>query len=244
MSVPHLHRVSFTHFSSFFFFHFVVMLVYIGVLTIRSPDAVLGSYQKKLFIIDEHAGISIAGLTGDARALSKFMRTESLYHRFQYETSIPIGKLVELVGDKSQISTQFYGRRPYGVGLLVAGYDASGVHLFQTCPSGNVYDYRAVAIGGRSQSAKTYLEKHAEEFAECEGDALVRHALQALRQTTGDSTQLTSRNTAVALVGKDLPFRIYEDENVEPFIAEVEDARGDEEEMDEEPVPPREMDLD
>ena len=30
-----------------------------------------------------------------------------------------------------------YGRRPYGVGLLVAGFDESGPHIYETCPSAN-----------------------------------------------------------------------------------------------------------
>ena len=34
---------------------------------------------------------------------------------------------------------QRYGKRPYGVGLLVAGYDDQGPHIFQTCPSANYY---------------------------------------------------------------------------------------------------------
>ena len=38
-----------------------------------------------------------------------------------------------------QLCTQRYGKRPYGVGLLVAGYDDKGPHIFQTCPSANYY---------------------------------------------------------------------------------------------------------
>ena len=38
-----------------------------------------------------------------------------------------------------QICTQRYGKRPYGVGLLVAGYDDKGAHIYQTCPSANFY---------------------------------------------------------------------------------------------------------
>jgi len=37
------------------------------------------------------------------------------------------------------------------VGLLVAGYDQSGAKLFYNCPSGNFYEYKAFAIGARSQ---------------------------------------------------------------------------------------------
>ena len=43
------------------------------------------------------------------------------------------------LGNKMQICTQRYGKRPYGVGLLVAGYDDLGPHIFQTCPSANYY---------------------------------------------------------------------------------------------------------
>lgn len=68
------------------------------------------------------------------------------------------------LADMHQRTTQSYVRRPYGVGMLVAAYDQTGPHLFQTCPSGNYYEFIAMAIGARSQSAKTYLEKHFENF--------------------------------------------------------------------------------
>jgi len=36
------------------------------------------------------------------------------------------------------------------VGLLVAGVDETGTHLFETDPSSNYYEYIAMAIGARS----------------------------------------------------------------------------------------------
>ena len=39
-----------------------------------------------------------------------------------------------------------------------------GPHIYQTCPSANFFDCKAMAIGARSQSARTYLEKHLDEF--------------------------------------------------------------------------------
>lgn len=74
------------------------------------------------------------------------------------------GRLVLDLADMHQMTTQSYVRRPYGVGMLVAAHDQTGPHLFQTCPSGNYFEYIAMAIGARSQSAKTYLEKHFEDF--------------------------------------------------------------------------------
>lgn len=82
-----------------------------------------------------------------------------------YDSPLQTERLVMDVADKHQQATQSYVRRPYGIGLLVAGYDRTGPHLFQTDPSGNYFEYRAMAMGARSQSAKTYLEKHFNSFS-------------------------------------------------------------------------------
>lgn len=62
------------------------------------------------------------------------------------------------------MKTQRASKRPYGVGLLIAGVDDKGPHIYETCPSGNFYEYEAYAIGARSQSARTYLEDNFEGF--------------------------------------------------------------------------------
>lgn len=72
-----------------------------------------------------------------------------------------------LIFPEAQVNTQEYGRRPYGVGFLVIGGDKTGPHLYEFSPSGNSYEYYAMSIGARSQSAKTYLEKHYESFVDC-----------------------------------------------------------------------------
>lgn len=43
-----------------------------------------------------------------------------------------------------------------------------GPHIFQTCPSANYFDCKAMSIGARSQSARTYLERCMEKFSDCE----------------------------------------------------------------------------
>ena len=61
------------------------------------------------------------------------------------------------MADKHQVSTQRSWKRPFGVGLLMAGYDTSGPHLYNTCPSGNYYEYKAMGIGARSQVCASLL---------------------------------------------------------------------------------------
>merc|ERR1712098_749883 len=117
---------------------------------------------------------------------------------------------------------------PYGVGLLVAGYDDKGPHIYQTCPSANFYDCRAMAIGARSQAARTYLEKFLEDFKDCELEELVKHGLRALRDTLPNEVDLTNKNVSIAVVGKGTQFAIYDDSSVDPFLAgiEGEERRG------------------
>jgi len=189
------------------------------VAVVKRSSSELASYQKKIFKIDDHMGIGIAGLTADARVLSRYMQNECLNHKFVYESPMNVGRLVKQIADKSQVRTQKYGRRPYGVGLLVVGYDETGTHLYETCPSGNYFDYKAMAIGARSQSAKTYLERHFAEFEDLPLDDLIRHALTALRETIGSQGEgLSTKNASIGIVGVNYPFRIIEGAEIQPYI--------------------------
>jgi 20S proteasome subunit alpha 6 len=183
------------------------------VLGLRSKTAVvlvsnmraqseLAEYQKKVMKIDDHMCIGIAGLTSDARVLAEYMRNECLNHTYVYDTPMNVGRLVAQIGDKSQVKTQnSSGKRPYGVGLLVAGYDEKGPHLFQTCPDGNYFEYFAMSIGGRSTSAKTYLEKHFEKFADCSLNDLIQYGMEAMNKTTvAKGEDLTAKNTSIVVV--------------------------------------------
>jgi hypothetical protein len=97
------------------------------IVALKRSSSELGSYQKKIFKIDDHIGIAISGLTGmsyfelefakqfcinmhldnfvylsflaDARVLSKYMRTECLNHKFVYEEPVQTSRLVIQVAD-------------------------------------------------------------------------------------------------------------------------------------------------
>ena len=61
---------------------------------------------------------------------------------------------------KLYIEAQFRGVRPYGVSLLVAGWDSHrGPSLYQVDPSGSFWAWKASAIGKNMINAKTFLEK-------------------------------------------------------------------------------------
>merc|ERR550537_1866882 len=123
-------------------------------------------------------------------------------HTYVYGSQLPVSRLTETIADKATDRTFGYGKRPYGVGLLVGGVDKSGPRLFSTCPSGQHLEYKAMAIGSRSQSAKTYLEKHFESFDNCDPKELIQHALEAMNATTSSGVDLSVKNCGVAVIGE------------------------------------------
>ena len=70
------------------------------------------------------------------------------------------------------------------------------------------------------QAAKTYLEKHLDSFPSATLDELIRHGLHAIQACLQDS-ELSSANSSIAIVGKDLPFTILEDAALEPYVSAV-----------------------
>jgi 20S proteasome subunit alpha 6 len=50
-----------------------------------------------------------------------------------------------------------------------------------------------MAVGSRSQSARTYLEKHLEEFLDCDTNELIKHGLRALRDTLPNEVELNTK---------------------------------------------------
>ena len=168
-------------------------------------------------------GIAIAGLTADARHLCKYMRSECLNYWYTHDSHHPTERIVNKIAKKAQVKTSHPAKRPFGVGLLVGSIDETGTHLFETDPSGNYYEYISMAIGARSQSAKTYLEKHFESFATLGWEDLARHGLKALK-ASAQETELTEHNVSVGIVGRDLKFRLLSSEELRSYLAEISDA--------------------
>lgn len=199
--------------------------------SIKRQSSELASYQQKVFKIDSHVGVATSGLISDARVICQWMRNEALNHRYVYNSPMPSERLVAKLSDKSQHFTQKADKRPYGVGLLLAAYDPqTGPHLFQTEPSGVYFEYKAQAIGARSQSARTYLEKNQAAFADAELDDLIRHALHALKGAS--QKKLTSRNVVVGYVGASGEFVQLEGEAIRSHVNAV--TEQDDEDEDEE----------
>lgn len=171
-----------------------------------------------MFDIDRHMGIVISGMTADARFLCKYMRNECLNYWYTHESQHPSERLVAKIGRKSQVKTAHPAKRPFGVGMLVGAVDETGSHIFETCPSGNYYEFHAMAIGDRCQSAKTYLEKNFESFKGLGAQELIAHGVKAMLASAQD-TELTEHNISIGVVGRDQEFKTLSKDELRAAIA-------------------------
>lgn len=151
---------------------------------------------NKVELLTPDIGVTYAGMNPDFRVLvDKSRKLSHTNYKRIYNEYPPVRILTSDIAKTMQEATQSGGVRPYGVSLLVGGYDdatlsknlkenesgASGFSLYQVDPSGSYYPWKATAIGKNSNSAKTFLEKRYNEELELE-DA-IHIALLALKET-------------------------------------------------------------
>merc|ERR1712159_526799 len=122
--------------------------------TLMEKDSV-----EKTSIITKNIGVVYSGLAPDFRVLVKKGRKKAQEYFKVYKENIPVSQLVRELASIMQEFTQSGGVRPFGVSLLVAGYDAKGPQLYQVDPSGAYWAWKASAIGKNYLNANTFLEK-------------------------------------------------------------------------------------
>ncbi len=83
-----------------------------------------------------------------------------------------------------------------------------------------------MAIGARSQSAKTYMEKHLDEFSDCTEEELIKHALKALSGCISGDKELDTANTCVMVVGEGKSLQLIDGDSVQPYLDAIEVEGG------------------
>jgi 20S proteasome subunit alpha 6 len=89
-----------------------------------------------------------------------------------------------------------------------------------------VLEYKGAAIGARSQSARTYLERSFEEFEGASREDLVLHGLRALRDSLAQDKELTTLNVSLAVVGVGEPFKLYDGDDVAEWLEKLGDTHS------------------
>lgn len=174
--------------------------------------------MQKILMLTENIAIVYSGMGPDFRVLvRKGRKAAQAYYRI-YREVIPVCMLVRELAAVMQEFTQRGGVRPFGVSLLLAGYDHNGPQLFQIDPSGSYFAWKASAIGKHMVNAKTFLEKRYNDELELE-DA-IHTALLTLKE--GFEGAMDHTNIEVGIVGADKTFKVLTPAEIKDYLGEVE----------------------
>ena len=178
---------------------------------------VIGS--EKIFKVDEHIGVAIAGLTADARVLVDRARVQAQVNILNYDERISVKDSTLNICEYLQLFTQNAGVRPFGVSFLIAGIDTNGeASLYLTDPSGAMWGYKAFAIGSGATEARAYLEENYKE--DISDEELKLLPLRTLKELMGDN--LNKDTYDVAFIMKDyVKFKLLNDQEKEDLLSKL-----------------------
>jgi len=152
---------------------------------------------EKVAIICPNIGFVYSGMGPDFRVLvSKARKSAQAYWKIygEYPTTRVLTAEIATV---MQEATQSGGVRPFGVSLLVAGWDSDrGPSLYQVDPSGSYWAWKASAIGKNMVNGKTFLEKRYNDDISLE-DA-IHTALLTLKE--GFEGEMTEKTIEIGIV--------------------------------------------
>jgi len=154
------------------------------------------SSLEKVAIISSNIGMVYSGMGPDYRVLVNKARKAAQAYKRVYMEEPPTAILVKEIASVMQEFTQSGGVRPFGVSLLIAGFDEKGPMLYQVDPSGSYWPWKATAVGKNMVNAKTFLEKRYNEDMELE-DA-IHTAILTLKE--GFEGQMTENTIEIGII--------------------------------------------
>jgi proteasome alpha subunit len=146
----------------------------------QKDKLVVESSANKIYEIDDHMMVVAAGIVSDARVLIDKARVSAQQHRVTYDSESTTEAIVKELSDVKQQFTQYGGARPFGVALMIAGFNGTA-KLFATDVSGNYLEYRAFAIGENDEKIREKLrQEYRQDLSYEEG---IKLALRIFKET-------------------------------------------------------------
>jgi proteasome beta subunit len=163
-----------------------------GVLMTTDTRATMGSFvahkhAKKVYMIDHHLGMTIAGTVGDAQAIVEMLKANASLYKLDMARPIPVQSAARMVSNVL-FQARYY---PLGVQALIGGIDDTGGHIFALDPLGSMMEEKFVSTGSGSPVAYGVLESewHDDMSVKDSTPVLVRAISSAMKRdsASGDS---------------------------------------------------------
>lgn len=129
------------------------------------------SSVEKIVEIDRHIGCAMSGLQADARSMVEHARVESQNHAFNYNEPLRVESCTQAICDlalrfgEGAEGEESIMSRPFGVALLIAGYDEDGPSLYVTTAAATTKLLRYGRTSVTNESTGTTLSRPAPSTA-------------------------------------------------------------------------------
>jgi proteasome beta subunit len=130
-----------------------------GVILASDTRVTMGYYiahqfGKKVYQIDDHIGMTIAGTVADAQRVVDILIANAKLYKINMNRPIPISSAARLVGNLL-FQNRFI---PLATQVLVGGVDDTGPHVFNLDPYGSLNEEKMISTGSGSPIAIGVLE--------------------------------------------------------------------------------------
>ncbi|EKE38458.1 proteasome subunit alpha type 2-A, putative [Entamoeba nuttalli P19] len=178
------------------------------------PPMYISESIQKINHLCDSVGMVSSGMGPDARVLVKKGRKEGQKYWLEYQEDINCSMMTRKLAYLMQEYTQKGGVRPFGVSVLVAGFDGKTPRLYQVDPSGSFWTWKATALGKNMASVKTFLEKRYHDDIELE-DA-IHTAILALKE--GFEGEMNEHNIEIGLCTKENGFKVLTPSEIRDYL--------------------------
>ena len=187
-----------------------------GVILASDTRVTMGFYVahkhgKKIYKIDDHLAMTIAGIVADAQRTVDILTANAQLYRLNMGRPMPINSAARLVANLL-FSARYM---PLATQVLIGGVDDDGPHVFSLDPFGSLTEEKCVATGSGSPIAYGVLEdKYKEDMTVEETLPIVVRAVDSAMKR--DAASGDSFNVAIVDVKG---FRELTDEEKKKLLA-------------------------
>jgi proteasome beta subunit len=141
-------------------------------------------HGKKIFPLDQHLAMTIAGGVADAQNVVEILKANAKLFNLSNNRVMPVGAAARLAAN---ILFSSRGQGPLMLQALIGGVDDSGAHIYAIDPFGSVTEETCVSTGSGSPVAYGVLEDgYTENMVVKDGVSLVIRAVaSAMKRDAG-----------------------------------------------------------
>jgi proteasome beta subunit len=130
-----------------------------GVILASDTRVTMGYYiahkhGKKVYQIDDHLGMTIAGTVADAQRVVDILTANAKLYKIKMNRPMPVSSAARLVANLL-FSSRYV---PLATQVLIGGVDTTGAHVFNLDPYGSLTEEKFVSTGSGSPIAYGVLE--------------------------------------------------------------------------------------